>query len=286
MSKMKRILCGLLCVVMTVSVLAFSPKQVEAAKNTYDVSNAISLGTKGSDTYEWTLDNHKEVYYSFKMKNNGYVSFSVSNPMAYNIYHSQRVVILNKKLKEIWVGDSLGNLYDAEKMSYKVGLNRGDYYLCIQPQNLSMVNQSNVKTTVKLATKKDYNFETESNDTRKTANTLKLKKYKKASYGDEYDVDNFTDEKEDWFKVKVKKGKTYKITLKNYKQFNKNHHTALVDILFDKQTIDKQSLGSTLRKKGTLKVKATQSGYYYIRVWNDCLYKPFDYQLKVEQVKK
>ena len=284
MSKMKKVLGLMMALSLTVSAFAVTPKTVEAASVKYNIQNVTDLGTGKTVTKTWTNKDHKEVYYSFKLKKNGYTSFSVTKPSVDGLVSEERVAILDSKGKEVWVSytqklDKNG----ATKDSYKVGLKKGKYYLCVQPQYMSVMSWQSATTKVSLSTKAATNFETESNNSKKKANTLKLGKAVKGTFCEEYDCVKGTTG-DDWYKVKVKKGTKYKVTLKNNKKLKKNDRTTLVYILNDKQKSE-YKYGYNLMKKGTVTFKATKSGYYYIRLWNDGQHSTTDYQLKVEKKK-
>ncbi|GEM_PF-6010435 len=282
---MKRIVSLLMALSLTVSAFAVFPKTVEAKTVTYNISEVTDLGTGAKATEVWTNQHHKEAYFSFNLKKNGYASFSVTKPVVDGLKHEERVAVLDKNGKEVWVGDTKAiEDWNATSASFKVGLKKGSYYLCIQPESLTVMSWQSAQTDVSLATKADANFETESNNTKKTANTLKVGKAKKASYGEEYDVEDIRSEKvyEDWFKVKVKKGTTYKVTLKNNKKLKANGRTTLCHVYNNNKIVDR----TTLMKKGSYTFKASKNGYYYIRVWNNSQHKSVDYQIIVAKKKK
>ena len=285
MNKMKRIVSLLMALIVAVSAFAVSPKTVEAKTVTYNISNVTDLGTGANVTEVWTNNHHKEAYFSFVMSKNGYTSFTLTKPVISSVKYNLRVAVLNQNGQEVWVGDTKAiEDWNATNASFKVGLKKGSYYLCIQPEGLTVMPSQSAQTDVSLVTKADANFETESNNTKKTANTLKVGKAMKASYCEEYDVEDIKGEKvyEDWFKVKVKKGTTYKVTLKNNKKLRANGRRALCHVYNNNKIVDK----TTLMNKGSYTFKASKNGYYYIRISNCSLYKSTDYQIKVAKKKK
>lgn len=286
MSKMKKVIGLMMALSLTVSAFSVTPKTVEAKAATYNIQNVTDLGTGKTVTKTWTNKDHKEAYYSFKLKKNGYTSFSVTKPSVDGFVSEERVAILDKKGKEVWVTDTQKlDKNDATKVSFKVGLKKGNYYLCVQPEFMTVMSGQSGQTKISLSTKADANFEVESNNTKKTANTLKLGKTKKGVFCEEYDwkkTKNPTGD--DWYKVKVKKGTKYKVTLKNNKKLKKNGRTTLVYILNENQKSEYR-YGYDLVQKGTVTFKATKTGYYYIRLWNDGQHSSTDYQLKVEKKK-
>ena len=285
MSKMKKTLSLMLALSLTVSAFVVSPRTVEAKTVTYSIENVTDLGTGNTVTKTWTNKDHKEAYFSFTLKKNGYASFSITKPVVDGLKHEERVAVLNQNGHEVWVGDTKAiEDWNAASASFKVGLKKGSYYLCIQPQSLTVMSWQSAQTDVSLTTKADANFETESNNTKKTANALKVGKAMKASFCEEYDVEDIKSDKvyEDWFKVRVKKGTTYKVTLKNNKKLKANGRNTLCHVYNNNKIVDR----TTLMKKGSYTFKASKNGYYYIRVWNDSQHKSADYQIKVEKKKK
>ena len=168
MSKMKRIVSLLMALIVAVSAFAVSPKTVEAKTVTYNISNVTDLGTGANVTEVWTNNHHKEAYFSFVMSKNGYTSFTLTKPVISSLKHDLRVAVLNQNGQEVWVGDTKASEdWNATNASFKVGLKKGSYYLCIQPESLTVMAWQSAQTDVSLATKADANFETESNNTKK-----------------------------------------------------------------------------------------------------------------------
>lgn len=283
---MKRAISFMLTLAMALSVAVTNPAQVGAATK-YDLSNVTDLGTGKTYTETWTNKHHKEAYFSFELKKKGYASFTLTKPVISGITADQRVAILDKNGKEVWVSktDRVDALR-ATKTSFKVGLKKGKYYLCIQPLSMTVMSWESGTTKVTLSTKADSYFETEANGSKKTANTIKLGKTYKGVFCDEYDpTGNSISTGEDWYKVKLTKNKTYKFTLKSKKPLGKSPRTTIVEILDSKQKTDNAKLGRTLRDKGSVKFKAKKTGYYYIRMWNDGQHTGVEYSLKVKKVK-
>ncbi|MCR5272992.1 MAG: hypothetical protein K6E13_08415 [Lachnospiraceae bacterium] len=284
---MKKAISFLLTIVMALSIAMVNPATVDAATQ-YDFSKVTDLGTGKSYTETWTNKHHKEAYYSFTLKKNGYVSLSITKPEIDGLRSDQRVVILDKSKKELWVSntDKLDGT-NSKKTSFKVGLKKGKYYLCIQPLSMTVMSWQSGTTKITLSTKANNYYEKEPNNSKKKANTIKVGKTYKGMYCEEYDSSVFVGSAvgDDWYKVKLKKGKTYKITLKNYKSLKKGSRTTLVDITGGKKKSDTASLGRTLKNKGSVKIKANKTGYYYIRLWNDGQHTGVEYSLKVKKVK-
>ena len=284
MSNKKRIISGVLCAVMTLSILVFVPKTVEA-KSAYNVINVTDLGTGKTVTEKWTNNHHKEAYYSFTMKKNGFVSFSVTKPVLTGKYssdlkHEQKVAILDKNKKEVWVSNTeKSDDLNSSKASFKTGLKKGKYYLCIRPLSLTVMSYQSATTKLTLSTTARNNYEIESNSTKKSANELKLGKTFTGTFCDEYDSDDYNHAKDDWYKVKLKKGKKYTITLGKYKNLRKKGRKTLVYVSNGSKNIDTK----TLIKKGSYTFKATKNGYYYIRLWNDSQHKSTEYQITVKK---
>ncbi|MCR5468040.1 MAG: hypothetical protein K6F37_03690 [Lachnospiraceae bacterium] len=279
MNNIKKIMCTIFAMAMLVSVSILGSEDVYAVSNT-PVNNVVNLGTGGSYTKTWdseSFTNH--CFIEFKLNKDGYVNFKVESPVAsdgtskfFDFY-----IYSKKGKKEVW-GHTLNTLKldTIEYQSCKVGLKKGSYYLEIMPKTWITGTGENLTSAITLSTKADKNYEKESNNTRKTANTLKLGKKITGTYGDE---GYFSKNKyQDWYKIKLTKGKTYKFTFKNK---SKLKTTTMARILASNQIYDTKGYGNKLLKNGKLLYTPAKSGYYYIQIENYGQSKPYEYTLKV-----
>ncbi|SFB21552.1 hypothetical protein SAMN05216249_11373 [Acetitomaculum ruminis DSM 5522] len=276
----------LLTILLLVTVLFLSPIATNTVNAVSDTpfNHVVNLHTKGTYTKTWdknSFDNH--CFVKFTMKKNGYVDISVTNPVAsdgtskfFDMY-----IYKEKKSNEVW-GHNVNELYltSLKRQTKRVGLRKGVYVLEIVPNTWITGTDENLKSKITITTKSCSNYERESNGTRQKANILTMGKATSGTYGDEaYFAKN---QYADWYKIKLQKGKKYKITYSRPRNSLKS--TTLINVLASNQIYD-FDYGSKLRKNGSVTLTAKRSGYYYIQIYNYGNQKAFNYKIKVEKKK-
>ena len=243
--------------------------------NTYSDAKIINF----SEQYRraWTASTYdKNSYNKFTVPKRGYVVLKVKkmtedDGSIYSFHFS----ISNAQGRVIWAADS-ANLENSSSdyYQYKVGLQKGTYYFNMKPS--IRIRGGKEETTYSISYKPTNYFEIESNDTKKTATLIKMGKIYTGVYGDQsYDYTY-----EDYYKVKLKKGKMYQFILKNAGTLDEDTST-LVTVLEPSGKKVKMA-GADLLEKGKVKLKAAKSGYYYIKFSNYGNQIPVEYKIAVK----
>lgn len=289
---MKKRVYSLVLAFVMIFLTAFSFNlNINAAGKGETFKTAYNVGTKGSVTKKWNAGNYqKKCYVKFNLKKNGYAQFKINKPSVEDGSNYYNVFIYNNKGKEVWAI----SLEEMEKepgsnFNFKVGLKKGTYYADIRPAfspeydyeydddfNEHIVYTEIISTKITVTTKTNAYYEIESNNSRSTATTVKLSKWYSGSFCEEsYRGKNGY---QDWYKVKLTKGKKYKFQLKNYTQLGAG--TTICKILKGSQK-DEYTYGYYLLEDGSVTVKAKKTGWYYVRLYNDGNETPVDYKLRI-----
>lgn len=229
-------------------------------------AHASSVKLTPGKKYKFTVgEDDEDVSWTFSIPARGVVtwSFSGSDILAFKI--------LNKKKKPVWQGE-VSYLQKSGRVTYKVGLQKGTYIAEVSRQYKSWTSSGDhYKLTATY--KKTGSFEIESNNSFTTATELKLGKQYQAVFWDEYSG-GWVGDREDYYKVKLTKGKNYQIQFSNFiKLFKGNSYKVNFKLYApNKRTIiysydSSYSMShSTLPKNGRLTFTAGSTGWYYIRL--------------------
>lgn len=210
-----------------------------------------------------------ELIGKFKTTARGYVKLTLSG----DIYTAE----VYKGSKLCWTANSL-LLKKGGKQVYNIGLDKGSY-------KVNLRGSSGAKMMVTF-TKNSY-YEIEPNNKKATATKLKLAKYYGGVFGDCASV--YVNQAEDYYKVKLEKGKEYTVSFSQYKKLFGGDRPMAFVIVEGPDGVRRVNADSeyalsmtTLPTTGKVKITANQSGYFRIILkpgWWD--YKKFGYKIKV-----
>lgn len=260
---MKKVLSLLLAVIMTVSCfsLIFSVSAAEAGTLP---SNAIQL-TSGKYYYKyWTKDNYRlNCYNKITIGSRGYITLTLEKP-----YDDEGEICSYKLYLVDGNGDDVWNCNTAaqtdsfsEYYTYKVGLNKGTYYLNIKPN--FYVYSGSIPGSYKYDFTSSSSWEVEPNNTLPTATSIELNKMYSGVYADE----SYSSTCIDYYKVKLTKGSNYELKVDNYQALDAG---TLILRLVDPSGEEKSLYDEKMSGNVTVfKLKPTVSGTYYIQFDND-----------------
>ena len=283
MKKLKRLLSFALTLVMVVSMLSVCAVPTSAATGTS--SDPIIMSNNKWHTATWTHDNQTlTVYNKIVVPSQGYIDFTIEKPIdADGEICDYRLNLYNEDGIIIWKGNkSATRDIFSSYYSYKIGLNKGTYYMEVDPY-LSYIssNDEPITTDYKYVFTKSSAWEIEGNNEFSTANTITLEK----TYNG---VLHEGTSGEDHFKVKLTKGKKYTVTFGKYNddighyfydpdQDQKSFTDGDYDWYYGKEKVSNGKLTWTFT--------AEKSGYHYIRTYDFSPNEDYIYTIKVATVK-
>ncbi len=226
------------------------------------MTNPYSFGTGGKYTHYWSTNNdHLDFYGTFKMNKQGYATICATKPVddegevtSYEIY------IYSSSGTKVWDCDTEGQAGGpTSTYKYNVGLKAGIYTVRYKAD--FYVESGNIDSTFSVKTTSNKYWEIEYNDSFSKATPIKLGKKYYAVYGE-----NIESEEPDYFKIKLKKGKKYKVTLGNYGKLFSDTVIAYVYSPSKKRMFD---CSGDLEDTGRSIIKAKKTGYYYLKLDNE-----------------
>lgn len=243
------------------------------------VANAIEMKSGEWVNRAWTKNNDDlNCYNKIVIPERGYITFAMKKVTDDDGRTSAcDLQLLDENGKNVWMCDTDEMVDDSfnEVVEYKVGLDKGTYYMNLDPH--FYVTSGMIETEYKYTFTKADNWEIESNDDGSKATALTLgKKYNAVYCEEDYDT-NYRD----YFKFKLTKGKEYTVTVYNYSELDAG--TTIIDF-FDP---DNTEFWPENKNSGSSKIwtfKAPKSGTYYLVLDNDGNGKPVEYQIKVATV--
>ncbi len=270
MMRTKRLVSAVLAVVMAVLVAYVDGGTIVYAADLGTILNPVDLGTEGSYDHVWTKYNYEAgLYATFEMKERGYTTVSTSKLindkgkiMGYEIY------IYDVTGAVVWDCDTEGQEgLPTRDYVYNVGLDKGNYTLRLSPE--FSVYSGGFDCTISIKTEKNSFWEIESNNDYATATAMKLNKSYTAIYGE-----NIGSDYGDYFKMDLKKGKTYKISV-DYKPLSDKTDSTICVCLYgpDKKAAKKGYGGRVFSlqddRSGRYSFTAKKDGYHYLKFYNE-----------------
>ena len=249
-------------------------------------SNAIQLTDKEWYIRYWTNSNYDaKCYNRIVVPSNGYITFSIEKPVdSEGEIESYYLTLYDSNGDIIWEGhksaskDIFNSYYE-----YKIGLEKGTYYMDIDPSFYVYSTSAPIETSYRYVFVETSCFEIETNNSFETATTVSLnKEYSAVIHEGSSDYD--------YFKVKLTKGEKYTVRFNNYDSdasytFYDPEESSKY---FDKESsFDEWDYGyKTVNGNNMVwTFTATASGYHYIRVY-DYADKDIEYSIKVEEITK
>ena len=249
------------------------------------VSNAIELKNDVWHTRGWTNANYSQnCYNKIVVPHRGYITFNISKPYdAKNKISYYILKLYNGGGELVWTAStySYKNIFE-DNYTFKIGLLKGTYYMVIDPGFAVNSNAPTVLTKHKYTFTKSDDWEVESNNNLATATQLTLGKSCNGFYKDEASDLGYTD----CFKIYLKKGSRYKLSFYNYN--NLISGTTIIDFL-DPNSEKIRLSSSDGRESGNSKywnIDTEKTGWYYLKIRNECNEEGVSYQIKVEEVQK
>ncbi|MCR5795359.1 MAG: hypothetical protein K6G61_08490 [Solobacterium sp.] len=282
----KNIFIRILTVLMLVTVFTVpSVKQVSAATKGSSMSNPVVMTSGTTYQKKWT-QNSKTLYTKFTVPARGVATFTINKPLEYdNEYGYYDIAILNSTGKELWKLSSYAMSSSSDKnAAYKIGLAKGTYFMeikCIAYYSSSGRTSHTVNYNYKYT--KTSVWEVEPNNTKKTATALTLGQTISGEYGEE-DSD-FSLKSHDYFKVKMTKGVSYRISIQGWKALNDTSWYGYIENSDGTKGYDLTNKSRSL-VDGSFRywdVTADATGTYYIHFYNRSNNKPIQYKLKVSK---
>ena len=283
--KTKRTVSLFLAFVMLIGAFAGLNITAEAAQEGTTISNAIVLKEGVSHTKYWADDNlFSDCYNKIVVPARGVITFTITrpdnnkeDPGYYDFF------MYSSKGSIKWHGTSYAMCKTSVKnFVFNIAVAAGTYYLNIKPYIWLNDTITTVEATYKYTFEANDYWEIEPNNAANQATSIALNTTYSGVYGEEsYDYDY-----EDWYKVKLIKGKSYKLSIGNYEALEKG--TTIFDIYdSDMNSIDIYYLFySQAKKSGNtyyITFKAPASGTFYLRFENDGCSMPVKYTVNVSE---
>ena len=279
---MKKIISKLLVLAMAFTVFASFPATASAAEAGTLPSNAIQLTSGQWYTKYWTNSNYDlNCYNKIEVPSRGYITFTATKPFDdEGEVCSYDFVLYDPNGKVVWAADTGAQLESFnEYYTYKIGLDAGTYYMNIDPSFYVYRNSAPIETQHKYTFTKASNWEIESNNNQADATEIQLGKTYYGVYRDEsYDTSYM-----DYFKVKLTKGRQYKLTIGNYNELEAG---TLIEEMYD--PYGNEILPYDAKDSGNARVwtiTANTTGWYYVQLDNDGNDAGTEYTIKVSAVK-
>ena len=255
---------------------------VHAAYGT-SMSNPINV-TLGKNYYKsWTNSNDKEKsYHKIQIGKKGILTMTFSKPFATNgEAGSLFVTVYNQNGQAIWnTVTKNSSSVGGSNYVFKLGLNPGSYYVVLE-SGFNLITGI-FSTNYNFKFENNNYVEVEPNETLNTATNLELNHLYQASYGNDGGYYGYYD----YYKFNAVKNVEYKIAIGNFTQLNSANAMILLykpsDIANKKTTYINGAFGS-IDKNGmsNYQFKATETGVYYIRVYNYYYGPQLNYQIGV-----
>lgn len=286
--KTKKILSLLLAIVMILSCFAALGVSASAAEAGTTVSNPIVLREGVMHTKYWTSDNDDLACYNkIVVPARGYITFAINKPYDdEGEAGSFKLFLYSSNGKVMWNGTTYG-LVDSFIDTYvmKIGVAAGTYYLNIDPSFYLYRDSAPIKTFYKYKFTKTNNWEIEPNNAANTATQMSLN----TVYNGVYCEETYDTSYQDWFKVNLVRGRSYKFCIGNYEELHSGTLIADVydpnndetDIFYNLSNNPKYSRDRSVRY---ITYKAPVSGTYYIQFYNDGNSAPVQYSIGVYEV--
>ncbi len=245
------------------------------------VAKAIVMKAGTTLTKSWTKSNYSaNCYNKIVLANDGYITFTMDKPYdsagkAYDVW----LRLYSTDGTEIWNarGDGDRNAFTSEFV-YKIGLAAGTYYLNLDPQ--FSVTSGTFSVNYKYTFTKTTLWEAEPNGTKAQAKAMTLGKTYNGVFGDVY----LYMSQEDVYKVKLTKGKKYRITMGNYMTIDEKTF-----MLFDFESPSGDDVYGVsayhTKESGTSgywTFYAEESGWHYFTIRNGYDEGGYDYTLKCD----
>ena len=198
------------------SVFAFSSsKEAYAASDGTSVSSAVKLNYDEQYTKEWTENtDHLNHFAAFVVSSRGVVTLKATKPYDYEgEAGALEFVLFNENGEPVWNNNCHGSVDGFfDYYEFNIGLEPGTYFLRVKPG--FSVSSGTIETQYSVKFKATQYYEVEPNEGQSTATQMTIGKV----YGGNFGNGGFMMEtgEHDYFKVKLTKGKTYKIALGNY----------------------------------------------------------------------
>ena len=245
----------------------FGIATAEEMKSIRSKSEIIDYNKK----YKIPGKSNNEHYYKVTVTNKGYLTFSLDNPYKSIISISEPIVktmlgVIDDTGHYLWVHHYDYTVEDTKDHGYKIGLNPGTYYVYISNQLYSM--SENTMTYHFSYTDTD-SFEAEPNNTRDMANDYILGTTVSGEYGVRawmWWIDGIAD---DYFKVKLEKGKTYTFNMKISDVYEQNpYYYYSIEDNSGNKILDKFEFNMN-GANTTDTFTCTQTDTYYIHIGKD-----------------
>lgn len=262
---MKKVLSFIFAIVMTVSCfsIAFCVSAAEAGTLP---SNAIVLKDDEFYTKYWTYSNYKlNCYNKITIPARGFITLTLEKPFddegemcGYNL----KLVDVNGK--DVWNCDTGAQIDSfSEYFVYKVGLNKGTYFLNVDPDFFVYRNSAPIAAAYKYSFTANNYWEIEPNNTQDCATVLEFDKMYSGVYTDEAYGSTFVD----YYSVSLTKGAEYVIKVENYEALDVGTLIlSLVKPSGQEDTLVHETVQGTT---ASFKITATTTGTHYIKFDND-----------------
>lgn len=245
----------LMLAIMLVAVLGFAGTKVCAAESkltTKEISSAITADMGKSYTVTWKYDVPNVNKITLNKK--GLLTITASKVTSKSLgMLDMDVAVYDANGKIVWECRDEG---DNSNPSFYVGLNAGTYYVTLAPRYVSYVE--GMVTTYSFGFTADEYIETENNNTKETATPIKTDVTYTGYLGSGFSVTDDNDDGYDVYKVKLVKGKKYRLVSTATKGLTISGWCGKsVDV---DDTWNSNSAGKDYVAKYT--------GYHYICIWN------------------
>ena len=279
---MKRTMSILLSSVLLLSVIFCCPIYVGAAEAGTLPSNAIYLN-EGEMYYKyWTNQNYKlNCYNRISIPSRGYIIITMEKPYdSEGEVSSFKLYMYDEDGNDVWSCNTKPQEDTfSEYYVYKVGLDRGTYYLNIKPNFYVYSNSAPIDAGYKYNFYADNYWEIEPNNSQTTATQLTLNKMFSGVYADEsYDSSYM-----DYYSINLTKGVSYTINIDNYEKLDAG---TLILKLVDPSGTENSLYGEKMNgTTAVFDIKPVATGKYYVKFYNDGNDKGTEYKIGVKNVK-
>lgn len=258
MKKMIAIFLSLLVILSAVTCVS-----VSAASDPTTSSGAVTIGLGASYTASWYdtgRSSYINYYSKFSTGARGYVTIKLQKADVNGKSIEPKILLYNTKGNIVWQADAdaQDNTFSSY-YTYKVGLNKGTYYMNFQVEDFRMPDNSSARAKYSVIFKATNYFEIEPNNSKDLATQLTVDKRYSAVYADE----SFDSSYIDFYKVYLYSGRKYRVIFGNYGELESG--TVITKIY----TSGMSELGYPDYSTGKFTFNAPYTGYYYIKLYND-----------------
>ena len=281
MKKITKILLAFMMTVITAIVFFTVSPEVKAAEEGTLTSNSIKLKEDDWYTKYWTNSNYSlNCYNKISVPSRGYITFTIQKPYDWEgEIGAFTLTLYNPDGEVVWEANTKPQASTfSENYVYKIGLNKGTYYMNFDPRFTVDRNSAPIPTTYKYNFTETKLWEIEGNDTKETATKISLGKMYNAVYSEQ----SYNYSYVDYFVVNLKKNVKYRVKFENYEKVK--GETSMLFSIFTPSGEDLRTSKYVTTDNVTYwDITAKETGKYYLYLYNSGNKVGSSYKIGVEE---